>query len=117
MTLAAGRLNKRVRLESPTGGERDSGSGAVITSWADEGDRWAAIEPLSVRDFIAADQHQSKVTHRIVMRRHASLRADWRLVHIASGTVYTIAGILPDAESGIEYVTLAASDGVITAPE
>lgn len=112
MSLAAGRLNKRVRLESPQL-EQDAGSGAINADWQDEGERWAAIEPLSVRDFVAADQHQSKVTHRIVLRADADIASDWRLIHVASGKIYTIVGILPDAESGKEYITLAASEGVI----
>lgn len=108
MTLAAGRLRHRVRLESPTA-TQDGETGAPVMGWADEGDVWAAIEPVSVKDFIAADQRQANVTVRIVLRPVAGLDETWRVIHGAR--VYQIVGVLPDAESGLEYLTLACNQG------
>lgn len=108
MTLAAGRLRHRVRLESPVIA-RDAVTGAAETGWTLEANRWAAIEPLSVKDFVSADARQSKVGARIVLRPVSGLDASWRVVH---GTrIYQIVGVLPDMESGREYVTLAVSEG------
>ena len=109
MTLAAGRLNKRVLLQSPMV-TQDSGMGAVETEWWDEAEVWAAIEPLSVKDFISAAANQSQVTARIVLRYRDDIRPDWRVSH--GGRIYTISGILRDADSGTEYLTLAVSEGV-----
>ncbi len=46
MTLAAGRLNKRVTLQSPVL-DQDTATGALATVWADQAVVWAAIEPIS----------------------------------------------------------------------
>lgn len=108
MSLAAGRLNKRVVLES-LAVTQDSETGAPIETWTNRGEAWAAIEPLSVRDFVSADSRQSQIVARIVMRPVAGMDETWRVVH---GTkIYQIAGILPDQDSGIEYVTLAVAQG------
>ena len=109
MTLAAGRLNKRVTLQSPVL-DQDTATGALATVWADQAVVWAAIEPISVRDFIAADERQSRVTARIVMRYRAGVDASWRVAH--GGKIYQIVGVLPDQDSGREYLTLAVGEGV-----
>lgn len=62
-----------------------------------------------MRDFVSADSRQSQIVARIVMRPVAGMDETWRVVH---GTkIYQIAGILPDQDSGIEYVTLAVAQG------
>lgn len=108
MTLAAGRLNKRVTLQSPATVQDEDG--AATTAWTAVDTVWAGISPLSVNGFIAADQRQSKVTTSIVLRYRSDLQADWRIVH--GSTIYQIVGKLPDKDSGIEYITLACSEGV-----
>jgi SPP1 family predicted phage head-tail adaptor len=70
----------------------------------------AAIEPLSAREFIAAQAVQSAVTARITLRYRAGLDASMRIVH--NGTIYNIAGVLADPDSGLEYVTIPVSTGV-----
>jgi SPP1 family predicted phage head-tail adaptor len=108
MSLAAGRLRHRVTLESLTR-TQDADTGAVIESWVSMGTVWAGIEPLSVRDFLSADSRQSQIVARIVMRPVTGMDETWRVVH--GDKVYQIAGILPDQDSGTEYVTLAVSQG------
>ncbi len=71
---------------------------------------WAGIEPLSARDFIAAQAVQSEVTARIVIRYREGVTAAMRIKH--AGRLYTIHGVLPDAKSGREYLTLPVSEGV-----
>lgn len=109
MSIAAGRLRHRVSLQrnEPT---QDTTTGELLDNWVEYGKAWASVEPLSARDFIAAQAGQSKVTARIVMRCRPGLLPTDRIVH--RGTVYTIAGILPDADSGTEYVTVPVSAGV-----
>lgn len=108
MSLAAGRLRHRVTLQSLTL-TQDGNTGAPIETWATEATVWAAIEPLSVRDFVAADARQSQVTGRIVLRPVAGLNETWRVTH--GDKVYQIVGILPDQDTGEEYVTLAVAQG------
>lgn len=109
MTIAAGRLNKRVALQSPTISQ-DNDTGATTETWGTVATVWASIEPLSVRDFIASDERQSKVAARITIRYRDDIDATWRVVHKAR--TYQIVGVLADQDSGIEYLTLAVAEGV-----
>jgi len=108
MSLAAGRLRHRVTLQSRLV-VQDEETGAPIDAWSTEATVWAAIEPLSVRDFIGAESRQSQVTGRIILRPVAGMDETWRVTH--GGKVYQIVGILPDQDSGEEYVTLAVNQG------
>ncbi len=112
MSIEAGRLRHRVAIEARST-SRDSATGAVAYTWAKitNGDVWAAIEPLSTREFVAANAVQSKVTARIVIRYRADVTAAMRVNH--NGRIYSIEGPpLADKESGLEYLTLAVSEGV-----
>lgn len=122
MSLAAGRLRHRVLIEQllplrDSNGDvlQDAVTGEVQREWQEVATVWAAVEPLSAREFIAAQATQSKVTTRITMRARA-LNPAMRLVHMLSsavrGTVYNIEGLLPDRDSGMEYMTIPCSAGV-----
>lgn len=102
MTLVAGRLRHRVRLERPVQ-TQDPNTGDVITSWQLVREVWAGIEPLSVREFLQASAMQSVVAGKLVIRAAPDLSPTWRVVH--KGQVMNPAGWLPDKESGLEYVT------------
>lgn len=69
-TLSASRLKHRVTLQAPTG-TRD-GYGERVTTWTDIATVWAAVEPLSVRDTLAAQQINSEITHRVTIRYSAA---------------------------------------------
>lgn len=108
MTLAAGRLRHRVLLEEfvetvNTFGERE-------TNWAPVAALHAAVEPLSGREFLAAQQTQSKVNTRIVVRYHPGVTAAMRFVFRAQ--LYNIEAILGDKDSGLEYLTCLCATGV-----
>lgn len=125
MTLAAGRLRHRVRIEQfvldvDSNGEvvQDPQTGQTTGQWLEVATVWGAIEPLSAREFIAAQATQSKISARIVIRHRTGLDAAMRLVHILSGdvrgTIYNPAGFLADKDNGIEYLTIPVSSGVST---
>lgn len=105
--VAAGKLRHRVRIERQTT-TLDS-FGQQSTGWTLVATVWAAVEPLSAREMIAASQVQSSVTARITIRYMAGLLASDRIVF--RGKTYNIAGVLPDAESGLEHITLPVSEG------
>lgn len=112
MALAAGRLRHRVTLQRFVS-SRDS-DGVLQEGWEDVADLWAAIEPASVRAFIAAGAEQSKVTGQIVIRSRRGVKSSMRMLHRRLGdiSIYNIEGVLADKESGIEYMTLPVSTGV-----
>lgn len=118
MSLAAGRLRHRVRIDRRVQ-TRDAFGGVVVT-WAPltgtaaTSTVWAEIVPLSVREFIVSAAQESQLTTRITIRARAGLDATLRLVHLVNGVdgpIYNPAGFLADKESGLEYVTAPCSEG------
>lgn len=118
MSIAAGRLRHRVRIERlisvlDSDGEviQDPDTGEVQRVWVLLGEAWAAVEPLSAREFVQSQETQSKVECRITVRRQDYIiNAADRVVH--GVRVYNVAGVLEDKNSGLEYVTLPCSRGV-----
>lgn len=110
MSLKAGRLRHRVDIQSKSN-VQDPVTGEITTTWVNT---WtsvpASIEPLSAREFIAAQAVQSMVTARITLRYRVGLDASMRIVH--NGTIYNPAGFLGDPDSGLEHVTIPCSQGV-----
>lgn len=73
---------------------------------------WAAIEPVSGRELIAADTELSKIQCRIVICYRADVTAKMRVVHAAKNMYYNIEAALCDKDSGLKYLTLHCSEGV-----
>lgn len=118
MSFAAGRLRHRVRIDRRV--ESRDVYGGVALTWAPltgvaaTSTVWAAIEPLSVREFITAAAQESQISARITIRARPGLDATLRLVHIVNGVdgpIYNPAGFLSDKDSGLEYVTAPCSEG------
>jgi SPP1 family predicted phage head-tail adaptor len=114
MSLAAGKLRHRIRIERQIV-SRDA-DGVQQISWepVHTGTLAAAIDPLSAREFQAAGAAQSQASGRITIRYRHGLAASMRAVHVrngADGAIYNIQGVLADRESGLEYLTLPVSEG------
>lgn len=111
--MQAGKLRHRVQFQHQVQGQ-DPDTGAVVLVWQDwpaPGKRlFASIEPLSARDFIAAQAIQSEVTARIVIRHRPGVVPTMRALY--RDKIYSIHGVLPDPVSGLEYLTLPVSEGV-----
>jgi len=50
-------------------------------NWTDVRTTWAAIDPVSGREFYAAEQSQSEVTHKIRCRYFSGLTTAMRIIH------------------------------------
>ena len=107
MSLDAGKLRHRLVLQRPVV-SLDS-DGAQTHAWEEVATVWGAIEPISGREFVQSAAVQSQVTVRITLRWRPDLRADWRISHAAKP--YQIAAVLPDKDSGLEYITCPCSEG------
>lgn len=111
--MQAGKLRHRIIIQQRAQ-VQDEDSGEMIDGWADwprpGAKHWASIEPLSARDFIAARAVQSQVTGRIVLRHREGLVPTMRILY--RNKIYSIHGVLPDPDSGLEYLTLPVSEGV-----
>ena len=80
----------------------------MIPGWQDVATVWASIEPLSAREFIAAQAVQSDVSVRVSVRYRPGITAAMRLLH--DGKTYNITGVLADKDSGREYLTLPCAE-------
>lgn len=122
MTLQAGRLRHRVQIQEyanvlDSDGDviQDPNTGEVARIWSLWKEVWAAIEPLSTREFIQSQATQSEVSARIIIRELPGINAAMRIVHTPIGrssVIYDIHGILRDKETGLEYITMPVSEGV-----
>jgi len=101
--MQAGKLRHRVELQQVTNSQ-DPQSGANSETWQLFATVWASIEPLSARDFIAAQAAQNQISARAVIRYRPQITAGMRLIH--NHATYHIEGALPDKHSGQEYLTL-----------
>ncbi len=107
--MQAGKLRHRVTIES-LAETQDGTTGAISTAWQAVASVWAAIEPLSGREFLAAQETQSQIVARVVIRYRSDVTAKMRIAH--GSELYNVHGVLPDKVSGREYLTLMVSRGV-----
>lgn len=108
--MQTGKLRHFVTFQTPTV-EVDS-QGDTVETWTDAFDGQqisAAIEPLSGRELIAAQQVHSRVTTRITVRYRPGILPEMRIVH--RGVYYNIEAVIPDAESGFRHATLMCYSG------
>ena len=108
--MQAGKLRHRVTIEQLVTGSPDrAGSGAQDTSWLTFRTCWAAIEPLSGKEYFAADAVQSEIKVRIRIRYVAGVLPSMRVLH--GSTAYTIEAIINPQTRNIELL-LMCSQGV-----
>jgi SPP1 family predicted phage head-tail adaptor len=119
--LESGKLRHRVRIErlqyvtDSSGDVTQDENGETQQVWQEVATVWAAVEPLSAREFIQSQSIQSQVTARIVIRHREDIDPADRLIHIRTGrpiVIYTPHGFLTDKDSGLEYLTIPVSTGV-----
>lgn len=96
-------IQRRTSVQSPV-------TGAMEYKWNDLAEVWGSVVPSSVRDFTAAQASNVKVTARITIRYREDIQEKDRILF--RGKIYSIEGILPDPDSGLEYLTLPCSEGV-----
>jgi len=108
MSISAGRLRHRIDIEQKSYNQDSSGD--MIASWAAlYSNVPSSIEPLSAREFLAAQNTQSQVVARVIIRYRSGLNATMRINH--NGTIYNPAGFLSDKISGLEYLTIPVTAG------
>ena len=106
--MQAGKLRHRVDIQDYTE-TQDTTTGEMVKTWGTLAVVWAAIEPLSAKEFIASQAEQSKVSLRVTIRYRDDIKPNMRLYHAAKDQTLKIEGVLSDKDSGLEYITLPCS--------
>ncbi|MDQ0035927.1 SPP1 family predicted phage head-tail adaptor [Variovorax boronicumulans] len=107
MTLAAGTLNRRVKLQRLVE-TQDPDTGAVVKTWQDVATVWANVRYLNGVETLKADTTISAAKVSIRIRFREDVVAKWRVVYALIN--FNILAVLPDAQ-GREYVDLACDTG------
>ena len=105
--MKSGDLNQRISVERFTSTQDELGQ--PIEAWAPLFTCWAAVEPLTGREFIAAQAAQSEVTARIRMRFRPWMTAQDRVIH--NGTIYMIESLIDVRSENRELVLMCKAVG------
>lgn len=87
--MRAGRLRHRVTLQRRSSALDEFGD--PVSAWDVLAAVWAGVEPISGREYLAGQQVQSEVTHRVTVRYFAGLAPQDRIVW-------------PDPSTGVDRV-------------
>lgn len=90
MSLEAGRLDKRVTLQAH--GITQDANGTPVEGWSDVATVWAAVEPLSGREFFAAAQVQAEQMQRITIRYRTGVTTAMRVAW--AGRLFDITAVI-----------------------
>lgn len=93
-----GRLRHRVKLQEKQVTPNEFGE--EVVTWVTTSTRWASVEPLRGREYIAARAEGADVTHRVRMRGGAVVRPEMRLLH--DGRALDIEAVMDREERGVE---------------
>ena len=77
--MRAGRLNKRVTIQSPATGQ--DATGKPTTGWTDVATVWASIVDISGREYVAAGGLQNSAQTKITIRYRSGIVPSMRVVH------------------------------------
>lgn len=108
--INAGKLNKRVAIErAVSGSPAVNAFGEPNVIWDELAEVWAAMEPLTGREFWAQQQVQSEITVRIRVRYRSDVMAGMRVVY--NDAIYMIRNIIDPLEKH-EELQLMCAEGV-----
>lgn len=77
--MKAGTLRHKVTIQKAS--QTLDSSRQPTDLWVKVADVWAAVEPLSGRELVVAQQQQPDVTHRVRMRARTDVKAKMRVRH------------------------------------
>lgn len=106
--IGAGTLRHRVVVQRNDYSQNQT-TGAMETHWHTVGTVWAAVQPVSGRQYIQSAAAQTDVSVRITVRYRDFYVAGMRIVH--RNKYYVVKAVLEDAQSGLEHITLMCSQG------
>ena len=104
------KLRHRVTFQKVTGTTRN-GMGEDVPAYTDYATVWAAVEPLTGREYTEAQKIRAETTYRVTARYLAGVTPDMRIVHSTACNVQRILeiqSILNIRERNIELQIMAS---------
>lgn len=80
MALQAGRLRHRVRIQEKSVTQNAYGEEAPTWAAITNGERWAAVEPLSGSERFGAQQVNPRVSHKVTIRYLSTVTPKMRVL-------------------------------------
>ncbi|UWG96785.1 phage head closure protein [Dehalobacter sp. DCM] len=93
-----GTLNKKIIIKQQPVSQDDSDK--PINTWPTVSELWASINPLSGREYFAAQQANSEVSHKVNIRYNGSIKANMRILY--GERAYEILYLIDPGERHIE---------------
>lgn len=99
--MRAGPLRHRVTLES--GSETQDSAGGIVLSFTTVATVWASVEPVRGKEYFAAQQVASDVTHLVRLRRQPGISptTKWRVIF--NGRKFDIESVIEVLERRREW--------------
>jgi len=101
-----GAARQRVVLEAKT--LTPDGGGGYAEDWQTYATVWGALEPVSAREPTEAARPESRVTHRLTIRRRGDVSANHRAR--IGARIFAILGILDEGSQSL-WMTLLCEEG------
>ena len=99
--MNSGKLRHKIEIQSNID-TRDEFGAISGQTWTPFCYAWAAIEPLSGKEYFAAAQTQSTVSHKITMRYRSGIRTFFRISW--NSRIFNILSVLNTKEENRELV-------------
>lgn len=103
--MRAGALDQRIELQELVEGFDDFGQ--PINEWQTCLSAWAAVEPLTGREYLAAMQNTSETTMRVRLRYRPGVKPAMRVKHGA--LLYGIQSVIDVRSTGRELVLMCTA--------
>lgn len=110
MTLAAGRLDRRICFERATASQA-SPSGEQLLTWTPEVTVWAEVSPLGGRELFQAQALEAKADTRFRIRYRAGITPDETLRISYGGRAYDLRSVVElGRREGLEILAEARAE-------
>lgn len=101
-SMKIGKLRHRVTLQEYIS-SKDS-FGAEVENWSDMATVWASVEPLSGREYFAAQQVNAEISTKITIRYRAGIKP---IMHVlCKGRIFGILSVLNTEEKNTELILM-----------
>ena len=101
--MRAGRLRHRITIQNPT--KQRNQVGETVLAWKDLATVWAAVEPVSGKEFFAAKQVIAEVTHKIRTRYRPGISPQSRVLF--NGRTFEVNSVINRDERNRELEIMA----------